>query len=132
MNAIPNCVYTSPEIATVGLMAHEAEEMGMEVKIGKYIMTGNGKSIVTHEDRGFIKLVFDTKTDVVIGAHIMCARATDIISEMANAIANKQTAEELVSVIRPHPTYVEGISEAAENVFDLAIHIEPKIFAKKK
>jgi len=126
MSAIPSCVYTSPEIATVGLTEQEAAEKGIEVKSSKYIMGGNGKSVVTNEDRGFIKLVFDAKTEVLLGAHLMCARATDIISELTCAIANKLTAVELASVIRPHPTYVEGISEAVEDLFGMAIHMAPK------
>jgi dihydrolipoamide dehydrogenase len=123
MNAIPACVYTNPEIASVGLTDKEAEAAGYNVKVGKYIMSGNGKSVITDEDRGFIKLVFDASNDVLIGAHLMCARATDIIGEAANAIANKQTAEQLASVIRPHPTYMEGMTEAVESVSGTAVHI---------
>ena len=126
MGAIPSCVYTSPEIATVGLMESDAKEKGIEVKTTKYIMSGNGKSIITDEEYGFVKLVFDAKTEVILGAHLMCARATDIISEMTCAIINKLTAEELVSAIRPHPTYVEGFSEATEDLFGTAIHMQPK------
>jgi dihydrolipoamide dehydrogenase len=126
LSAIPSCVYTSPEIATVGLMEIEAKDKGIEVKTSKFMMVANGKSLVTNEERGFIKLVFDAKTEVILGAHIMCARATDIISELTCAIANKLTAEELASTIRPHPTYVEGISEAVEDLFGLAIHMAPK------
>jgi dihydrolipoamide dehydrogenase len=122
-NAIPACVYTNPEIATVGLTDKEAEAAGYSVKVGKYIMSGNGKSIITDEDRGFIKLVFDASNDVLIGAHLMCARATDIIGEAANAVANKQTAEQLASIIRPHPTYMEGMTEAVESVFGMAVHV---------
>ncbi|NLL51537.1 MAG: dihydrolipoyl dehydrogenase [Peptococcaceae bacterium] len=126
LKAIPSCVYTSPEIAAVGLTPEEAKERGIEVKISKYMMGGNGKSIITNEDRGFIKLVFDAKTNVLIGAHLMCARATDIISELTSAIANNMTAEEMASVIRPHPTFVEGITEATEDFFGTAIHMLPK------
>jgi dihydrolipoamide dehydrogenase len=126
LGAIPTCVYTSPEIATVGLLESEAVEQGFEVKTSKYLMAGNGKSIVTNEDRGFIKLVFDAKTNVILGAHIMCARATDIISELVCAVASKLTAEDLASVIRPHPTYVEGITEAVEDYFGTAVHMAPK------
>jgi len=126
LSAIPSCVYTSPEIATVGLLESEAAAKGIEVKSGRFLMAANGKSLVTNEERGFIKLVFDAKTDVLLGAHLMCARATDIISELTCAIANKLTAEELSSVIRPHPTYVEGVTEAVEDLFGTAIHAAPK------
>jgi dihydrolipoamide dehydrogenase len=123
MNAIPACVYTNPEIATVGLTDKEAEAAGYKVKVGKYIMSGNGKSILTNEDRGFIKLVFDASNDVLIGAHLMCARATDIIGEAAYAVANGQKASQLASVIRPHPTYMEGMTEAVESLFGTAVHV---------
>ena len=126
MSVVPSCVYTSPEIATVGLMESDATAKGIEVKTSKYIMGGNAKSIITNEERGFVKLVFDAETDVLLGAHLMCARATDTISEMACAIANKLTAEQLASVIRPHPTYVEGITEAVEDLFGSSIHMAPK------
>ena len=126
MRAVPGCIYTDPEISTAGLTENEAIEQGYEVKTGKYLMGGNGESVVTNEDRGFIKLVFDAKTDVILGAHLMCARATDIITELTCAIANKLTAQELTSVIRPHPTYAEGITEAAEDYFGLAVHMAPK------
>ena len=126
LDAIPGCVYTNPEIGHVGITEAEAKERGLAVKCGKYLMSGNGKSIVTNEERGFIKLVFDANTDVLLGAHLMCARATDIISEMACAVANRLTAEQLACVVRPHPTYAEGISEAAEDLFGLAIHMQPR------
>lgn len=126
LSAIPTCVYTSPEIAAVGMLESEAVDRGFEVKTGKYLMGGNGKSIVTNEDRGFIKLIFDAKTDILLGAHITCARATDIISELASAVANKLDSTALQSVVRPHPTYVEGITEAVEDSFGMAIHMLPK------
>ena len=126
-NAIPGCVYTTPEIGSVGITEAEAKELGIEVKTSKYIMSGNGKSIVTNEERGFMKLVFDAESERLLGAHLMCARATDIVSEIACAIANKLTAGQLASVVRPHPTYVEGISEAAEGFYGRAIHMQPKI-----
>ncbi len=116
MKAVPACVYSNPEIATAGLTVTDAEAKGIKVKTGKYIMSGNGKSIITDEDRGFIKLVFNAETNVLIGAQLMCARATDIIGELANAIVNGQTFGDLASVIRPHPTYAEGITDAVESL----------------
>ena len=126
LSAIPSCVYTSPEIATVGLMESDAIAKGIEVKTSKFLMSANSKSLISNEDRGFMKLVFDAKTEVILGAHLMCARATDIISELTCAIANKLTAHELATTVRPHPTYVEGISEAVEDLFGMAIHMAPK------
>ncbi len=125
LTAVPGCVYTDPEIATVGLTEEECKEKGNAVHKGKYIMSGNGKSIIEQADRGFIKLLFDEKTDVLLGAHLMCCRATDLISELSTAIVNKLTSKELSSVIRPHPTFTEAVTEAVESAHGMAIHLAP-------
>ena len=88
LNAVPDCVYTDPEIASVGMTEDQAKEAGIPVKKGKYLMSGNGKSIIEQSDRGFIKFVFIAETNVIIGSLLMCCRATDLISEFATAIVN--------------------------------------------
>ncbi len=115
LGVVPGCVYTAPEIATVGMTAAEAKAKGYAVKTGKSLMSANGKSVVEEEDRGFIKLVFDTESDRLLGAQMMCARATDMIAEMATAISHSLTAKELAAIIRPHPTFCEAVTEAVEN-----------------
>ncbi len=125
LDLVPACVYTNPEIATVGITADDAKRDGKEVITGKFIMSANGKSIIDEQDRGFVKLIFDKETEVLLGAQLMCGRATDMISELASAIANGTTREHLASVIRSHPTFSEGITEAAENAVGRAIHIAP-------
>lgn len=129
LNVVPACVYTNPEIASVGITEDEAKTTGLEVIVGKYIMGGNGKSLITREDRGFIKVVARADDHRLVGAQMMCARATDMISEMAVAIANNMTAEQTLKAIRPHPTYNEGVGEAIEELIGEAIHVMPK---KKK
>jgi len=94
-------------------------------------MGGNGKSLITKEDRGFIKIVARADDHKIVGAQMMCARATDMISEMGVAIANGMTAEEVTKAIRPHPTYNEGVGEAVEEIFGEAIHVMPKKKKKK-
>lgn len=126
LSAVPGCVYTDPEIASVGLTEEEAKEKGIEVKVGKFIMSANGKSLITQEERGFIKIVVDANTDVVLGAAMMCARATDMVGEFVTAVANKLTAHDLIRGMRSHPTYNEGIGEALEDAMGEAIHIAPK------
>lgn len=126
LNAVPACIYTDPEIAQVGLTADKAKEKGIAVKTGKYIMSGNAKTMIEGADRSFIKLVFDAETTVILGAQLMCPRATDLISELSLAIVNKLTAEEIASVIHPHPTFTEGVVEACEDIFGLAVHMAPK------
>lgn len=112
MGAIPGCVYTNPEITTVGLSKEEAEAAGISVTTHKYAMSANGKSVLSNQERGFIKVVAEAETGKILGAQMMCARATDMISEFGTAITGGMTLAEMRSVIRPHPTFSEGITEA--------------------
>lgn len=114
---IPSCVYTDPEIAVIGMTAEEAKEAGIEVITGKYLMSMNGKSLLSGQERGLIKLTAEKDSRQVIGAQLMCARATDMISTLELAIQNHLTVEQLAELILPHPTFCEGIGEAA---FDMA------------
>ncbi len=112
---VPHCIYTSPEIATVGLSESQALKLGMQVKCGMCNMEDNGKAIITGQEGGFIRLVFETYSNRIVGAQIICARATDMIGEMATAIANGLTADQLLRAMRAHPTYSEGIKVAIED-----------------
>ena len=109
---IPSCVYTSPEIGCVGISADEAKERGIPVITKKYPMSANGKSVITLQERGFIKVVADSESRRILGAQMMCARATDMISQFTQAIANNLTIEDMEKVVYPHPTFSEGIGEA--------------------
>ena len=122
---VPSCVYTTPEIASVGITADEAKKQGREVTTGKYVMNGNAKTIIEQQDRGFIKVVFDKETDVIIGAQLMCARATDLITELVTAVSLGLTREQLARTMRPHPTFCEGITEAVEGASGHSIHTAP-------
>ena len=126
LEVIPSCVYTTPEIAVVGLTEEEALEAGYQVKVGKYPMLGNSKTVLSSGERGFIKVICDKATDRILGAVLLCDRATDLVSEFATAIANGLTAHDMATVIRPHPTYSEGITEAIEDIEGMAIHLMPK------
>lgn len=126
LSTVPGCVYTDPEIAWVGLTADEAKKTGKAVKTSKYTMTGHGKSIIERQDRSFVKLVFDADTQVILGAQLMCGRATDLIGELTAAIVGKRTAKELSLVIHPHPSFGEGVGEAVEALFERAVHVVPK------
>ena len=78
-------------------------------------MDGNGKSIIAREESGFIRLIFEAYTNTIVGAQMVCPRATDMIGEMATAIANGLTAGQLSKAMRAHPTYSEGITVAIED-----------------
>ena len=116
LSAVPSCIYCVPEIACVGITADEAKAAGREVVSGKYVMFSNGKTVIRDGDRAFMKVVADKATRVVVGAQFMCEHATDMISEMATAIVNGLTVEQMLKVLRPHPTFEEGVHDALEDV----------------
>ena len=126
LDIVPGCVYTDPEIASVGMTEEEAKESGIEVKTGKFIMGANGKSLITKEERGFIKVIVEAGSEIVLGAQMMCARATDMIGEFGTAVANKMTAGQLLIAMRAHPTYNEGVAEALEAATGEAVHVMPR------
>lgn len=126
LSVVPSCIYTDPEIAAVGMTESDAKAAGIPVKTGKFIMSANGKSIIEQAERGFIKIVSHAETGALLGAQLMCSRATDLLGELSAAIANGLTIDRLSAVIRPHPTFAEGITEALEDTHGAAIHIAPR------
>jgi dihydrolipoamide dehydrogenase len=125
MSLIPSCVYTDPEIATVGLSVDEAKKADRPIKTSKYVMSGNGKTMIEKGERGFMKLIFDEETEVLLGASFMCSRATDLVGVITALIGTKVTATQLASIIYPHPTFCEGLGEAVESLFGMAVHVAP-------
>ena len=126
LSVVPSCVYTDPEIASVGLTEEAAKERGIPGRVGKCIMSANGKSLISREERGFVKILAAEESGVILGAQMMCARATDMIGELATAVANGLTAKQLLRGMRAHPTYNEGIGEALEELEGGAIHVMPR------
>jgi dihydrolipoamide dehydrogenase len=122
---IPACVYTEPEIAVVGMGADEAKQSGRAVKRGKYVMNANAKSLLEQQERSFVSLLFDAESDRLIGAQLMCARATDLIGELTGAVANGFTRAQLLRAVRPHPTFAEAITEAVLAAEGASIHSLP-------
>lgn len=114
LELVPSCVYTDPEIASVGMSADQAKAAGLPAKSVKYPMSANGKSLLSNQERGFIKLVYREDSRQILGAQLMCARATDLVSIFTEAIANELTVEEMRKVMYPHPTFSEGIGEVLE------------------
>ena len=114
--SVPACIYTNPEIASVGADPDKCKEEGREVIVKKYPMGANGKSVLTEQERGFIKVTADAKTRKIIGASMMCARATDMITTFTQAIVNGLTIEDMQSIMYPHPTFCEGIGEAVRGM----------------
>lgn len=121
-STIPSCVYTSPEIASVGLTEKQATEKGIELKVGRFQFTASGKAAAAGERDGFVKLLFDAATDRLVGAHFVGMNVTEMIAEPTVAKALGATAEVLAHTIHPHPTMNEAVMEAAEAALGHAIH----------
>lgn len=110
---IPNCIYTTPEIASVGLTSRQAKDEKIETIEKKSLSLSNAKSIIETDERGFCKLIFDANDHRLLGAHLLCPHASDMIGMLGAAINCELTAEQLGSAIFPHPTVSELISDAA-------------------
>ena len=122
-SAVPNCIYTDPEIATIGISESQAKEQGIEYKVGKFPFQALGRAHTARQTEGFCKIIIDPKTGRILGAGIMGEHATDLISELALAIRLKATVHDLEEMIHPHPTFSEAIGEAASSIFHGAIHL---------
>ena len=120
---IPYCVYTKPELASVGLTESQARELGYEVKVGNFPMAANGKAMIMGETSGVVKYIADAVTGEIMGLHMAGPRATDLIVEGALAIRLEATVDELITTIHAHPTVGESLQEAAYAVKGLNIHI---------
>ncbi len=112
LSVIPSCIYTSPEIASVGLDDAGAKEKGLDCASRKIVMSANGKTVLSAGERGFIKVVYEKETGRIRGAQMMCERASDLIGEFAQAVTAGATLKQMYGVIRPHPTFCEAITEA--------------------
>lgn len=120
--AIPNVVYTDPEVAAVGLTEKEAKDKGLEVKTGSFPFSINSRAKCTGETEGLVKIISDAKTDILLGIHIVGAHASEIIAEAVLAIQNKVTTLALANTPHAHPTLSEAVKEAALDVHKRAIH----------
>lgn len=116
MSVVPSCVYTVPEIASVGLTEEKAKADGIAVKTGKYLTGANGKCLIEGTESGYVKLVTDSATGRLLGAQLVCPRATDMVGELTVAIQKGLTAADLAQVIHPHPTFSEMLFGAAEGL----------------
>jgi dihydrolipoamide dehydrogenase len=121
--AIPNVVYTYPEIAVVGKSEEELKAAGIAYNVGKFPMMANGRAKVNLTAEGFIKILADAKTDRVLGVHMVCADAGNMIAEAALAMEFGASAEDIARTCHAHPTLSEAVKEAAMAVDKRAIHM---------
>jgi dihydrolipoamide dehydrogenase len=119
---IPNCTYCHPEIGSVGLTEARAEELGYNVKIGKFTFTANSRASIVGAHEGFIKIVSDADYGEILGVHIIGPQATELIAEAVTAMEAEVTVEDLMWTIHAHPTLAEAMLDAANSVHGLAIN----------
>ncbi len=122
-NIVPSCIYTFPELASVGLTEEEAKEKGYDITVSKFPLAANGKALAEGETLGFAKIISDNKYGEILGVHIMASNATDMISEAIVAMQIEGTVYDVAKAIHPHPTLSEIVMEAAFGAVDKPIHI---------
>jgi len=120
---IPSCIYTTPEVASVGITESAAKEAGYNIKTGKFPFTASGKATSAGNRDGFVKLIFDAESDKLLGAHLIGLGVTEMISELTLAQKTGITGQQILKTIHPHPTMSEAIAEAAAIVHGEVIHL---------
>jgi dihydrolipoamide dehydrogenase len=121
--AVPNCVYTDPEIAHVGLGEREAREQGREIKIGRFPFAASGRALTLGQTEGAVKVVADAGDDTVLGVHMVGPRVTDLIAEATLAVQHRLKLADLELTMHAHPTLAESLFEAALAADGRAIHV---------
>ncbi len=123
---VPACIYTQPELASVGMSEEQAAKAGLAYQVGRFSLAGNGKALIENGGKGLIKIIVGARHQEILGVHLLGPRATDLIAEAALAIRLEATVTELVSTIHAHPTVGEAVAEAALDVNGLAVHWPPR------
>jgi len=121
-NLVSRCIYSNPEVSSVGITEEQAKEKGHKLKIGKFSFRAIGKALVFGDSDGFVKIVADSETDDILGVHMIGPHVTDMITEAGLAMVLDATPWEIAHTIHPHPTLTEAIGEAALAVDGKAIH----------
>ncbi len=121
-NAVPACVYTNPEVASVGMNEEQAKEKGIAVKAGRFDFRNNGRALCHGEREGFVKVITEESTGVILGARILGPHASELISELTLAVSLGVRAEALSELIHPHPALAEAVMEACGDAVGRAIH----------
>jgi dihydrolipoamide dehydrogenase len=120
---IPNCIYTFPEVASIGMNEKQAKEKGLQVRIGRYPFQSNGKALANEDSEGFVKVIAEKELGQVVGVHILGDHATDLIGGLSLAMTLEATVDELGKTVQAHPTLTEAIAEASLDAMREAIHL---------
>jgi dihydrolipoamide dehydrogenase len=121
--AIPSCIYSNPQVASIGLTETQAKKANKKIKVGKFPLSANGKALALGEDDGFVKTLFDSKTGEILGAHLIGPEVTELINTFSLAIKLEATENDIMNTIFPHPTLSETIHESSLDAFSKALHI---------
>lgn len=122
-SSIPSCVYTWPEIAMVGMTEKQAVDAGIDVRVGQFPYTASGKATASGDRDGFVKLIFNSSDNKLIGAHMMGGNVTEMLAEPTLAKTMGLTAADIIHTIHSHPTMSEAVMEAAEAATGKAVHL---------
>jgi dihydrolipoamide dehydrogenase len=120
---VPNCVFSMPEVASVGLTEEEARKENSNIKVSKFPFMANGKALGMGETEGMVKIIAGADTSELLGVHILGVHASDLIAEGTLALSMEATAFEIVNTIHAHPTLAEAVAEAAEGLIGKSIHL---------
>ncbi len=120
---VPYCVYTKPEVASVGMTEEQVKEKGINYSVGKFPLMSNAKSLILGETEGMVKFIVDNSTDEILGMHMAGPKATELIVEGALALRLEATIDEILTTIHAHPTVGEALHEAAHGVHGYPIHL---------
>jgi len=123
---IPNCVYTFPEIATVGITAEEAKAAGIPVTVGRFPLAFHGRAMAAGDTDGFVKVVRHRETDALLGVHMIGHNVTECIAAAGAMLHQKAAVEDLAEVVFAHPTMSEALKESAEDALSMALHLPPR------
>ncbi len=120
--AIPNVVYTHPEVASVGMTEAEAKAAGLDIKVGTFPFKANSRAVCTGEESGFVKVIAEGKSGILVGVHIIGSHASELIAEAGLAIQKRATLADIIHTPHAHPTLAEAMKEAALDAEKRAIH----------
>ena len=120
---VPYCIYTKPEVASVGMTEEQVKEKGISYSVGKFPLMSNAKALILGETNGLVKFIVDNSTDEILGMHMAGPKATELIVEGALALRLEATIDEILTTIHAHPTVGEALHEAAHGVHGYPIHL---------
>lgn len=123
--AVPSVMYTYPEMAAVGLTEAQAKEKYGEILVGRFPMAANGRAVLSGAQQGFVKVIAEMETEIIVGASFVCPEAGHLVGEATMAIQMEATLDEIAETIHAHPTLSEAFREAVLDAKGEAIHIPP-------